>query len=498
MTFSITASALGEVATSWLVVFHVEDADSLSAELAALDELLDGAISRVQSRGDLTGKLSELVIMPDTPQIAADRVLIAGLGKVDSFSMAAFRKSCGAAIRKIAKKSEQTLAVQIPEISVQELGADATVELVAETVTRCCSPQNLYQKEQTRFPFTSVQLLGVQQTESAANAIRRGTILGEAINLTRELVNRNPDDIYPDTFATRAVEEVSRWGVRGEILDQHHIAQEKMGALLAVAKGSTREPRVVYLHYDGAGPDAPIVGLVGKGVTFDSGGLSIKPSDSMISMKADMAGAATVLGIIQAVARMKLSVNVVGVLGLVENMTGGSAYKLGDVLTARNGTTIEVHNTDAEGRLVLADALSYAVDHKVDCLIDFATLTGACVVALGEEVVGAFTNHQAWCDAVLNATSRTGEEIWQLPMHDFYADQLKSQFADCKNVGTRWGGAITAAKFLEKFVNKVPWVHLDIAGPAFADSETAERDPGGTGVMVRSIVQLLSGTLPDL
>jgi leucyl aminopeptidase len=212
----------------------------------------------------------------------------------------------------------------------------------------------------------------------------------------------------------------------------------------------------------------------------------------MKTMKCDMSGAAAVLATMTAVARLQLPVNVIGMMGLVENMPGGDSYKLGDVLTARNGVTIEVLNTDAEGRLVLADVLSYAVDRGAAKLIDLATLTGSCVVALGEDIAGAFTNNQEWCDRVLAAIQSAGEEAWQMPMCDSFNEQLKSDVADCKNVGTRWGGAITAAKFLQKFVGETPWVHLDIAGPAFVENSKPHKEGGGTGVMVRSLVELLS------
>jgi leucyl aminopeptidase len=247
---------------------------------------------------------------------------------------------------------------------------------------------------------------------------------------------------------------------------------------------------LVVLEYKGGGKDAPTLALVGKGVTFDSGGLSLKPTDSMKTMKCDMAGAATVLGAMTAIARLKVAANVTGYLGLVENMVSGASYKLGDVLKARNGVTIEVLNTDAEGRLVLADVLSYAVDQGADRLIDLATLTGACVVALGEEITGVFANDQSWADAVQSAAKTVGEKTWQMPMDELFADLLKSDVADCKNVGPRWGGAITAAKFLEKFVSGKPWVHLDIAGPAFAESCTPHREGGGTGCMVRTLVEV--------
>jgi leucyl aminopeptidase len=299
--------------------------------------------------------------------------------------------------------------------------------------------------------------------------------------------------MYPESFTERAVQVANELGLTITVLDENQIQAEKMGSLYGVAKGSDRPPRVVSIEYKGGGDDAETLAIVGKGVTFDSGGLSLKPSDGMITMKCDMAGAATVLGALSAIAQLKLPVNVTGYMGLVENMISGSSYKLGDILTARNGVTIEVQNTDAEGRLVLADVLSYAVDKGADRIIDLATLTGACVVALGEDVTGVFSNDQDWCDALLGAAKSAGEDAWQLPTFDFYADLLKSDVADCRNIGGRWGGAITAAKFLEKFVSETSWIHLDIAGPSFGGSNKPHREGGATGCMVRTLVETAAG-----
>ena len=286
-----------------------------------------------------------------------------------------------------------------------------------------------------------------------------GQILGESINLTRRLVNEPPQDIYPESFAAKAAEVAKACGLECEIWDQPKLEKERCGSLLAVARGSSRPPRLVILRYQGAKPQAQMLALVGKGVTFDSGGLSLKPTDGMLTMKCDMAGAATVLGAMQAIAQLKLPINVVGLMGLVENMTGPAAFKLGDVLTARNGRTIEVHNTDAEGRLVLADVLCVTVETGAAKIIDLATLTGACVVALGTETVGAddersiVVRRQCWLPP-----RAVGEPAWQLPMFpEIYDEQIKSEVADIKNVGDgRWGGAITAAKFLEQFVDDKP------------------------------------------
>ncbi len=357
-----------------------------------------------------------------------------------------------------------------------------------------CTGPDLYKKEPTRHRFEHLQILLPANGDAPElrTAVEQGTILGNAVNLTRELVNRPASDVYPESFADLAQQLATELGLRCDVLDEGRLRQERMGSLLAVAQGSARPPRVVVLEHRGGNPDGPVLALVGKGVTFDSGGLSLKPNDSMKTMKADMAGAATVLGVMSAIARLKLPVNVCGYMGMVENMPSGTSYKLGDVLTARNGVTIEVLNTDAEGRLVLADVLSFAVDRGAARLIDLATLTGACVVALGEEVVGAFTNDDAWCSEVLAAAEVAGEPVWKLPMFDSYDEQLKSDVSDVKNVGTRWGGAITAAKFLQRFVGDTPWVHLDIAGPAFAESSKDHQDSGATGAMVQTLVELLS------
>jgi leucyl aminopeptidase len=496
MAITLSTQPASQISADWLILGVCEQGE-FSPSVRRLDEALDGALSRVRQRTDLTGKLGELTILPDAPGIEAVRVMVVGLGEAGSLTLARLNQALLTATRKAALTKEATLALLPPEEAVEQLGWERTVQVLADAATVGGVGQGLYKSEPDKTPFRQIYLCTESVTDEEAGndpqsawkqSVQRGKILGEAVNLTRELVNRHAGEIFPDSFAERAAAEAAKLGIHGEIFEQHRIEQERMGALLAVARGSVNEPRVVVLEYAGGGEQAPWLALCGKGVTFDSGGLSIKPSDGMVSMKADMAGAATVLGAMCAIARLKLPVNILGLMGLVENMPSANAYRLGDVLTARNGVTIEVHNTDAEGRLVLADLLCYAVDRKADRIIDLATLTGSCVVALGEEVTGVFSNDQPWCDDVLAAARRAGEDAWQLPTFDSYAEQLKCDFADIKNVGTRWGGAITAAKFLERFVEKTPWVHLDIAGPSYAESAKPHRDPGGTGAMVRTLV----------
>ncbi len=455
--------------------------ETLSGAAADADRATGGLLARLIERKEITGKKYETVALLAPPGVAAGMILALGLGDRDKYDVGTAERTASAAAKYLAGKPRSRVAYFLDANNSGPL----TEAAVAGAAIGCLG-QDLYRAEKKRTPFGELLWSGGEPS-----AIDRGRILGEAVNLTRRLVNEPPHDMYPASFAVQAERVAKECGFEVEIWDQARLEQERCGSLLAVAKGSHREPRLVKLHYRGAAPDRPLLALVGKGVTFDSGGLSLKPSDSMITMKCDMAGAATVLGAMQAIARLKLPVNVVGLMGLVENMTGPAAYKLGDVLTARNGKTIEVHNTDAEGRLVLADVLCVTVEMGAAKIIDLATLTGACVVALGLDVAGLMTNDQAWCDAVAAAAKTAGEPVWQLPMFAEYDEQIQGEIADIKNVGEgRWGGAITAAKFLEQFVDKKPWTHIDIAGPAFLEKPKPWQDGGGSGALVRTLVEV--------
>lgn len=492
MNVTVKHAPLTDISADWLVVFLFEGG-SLPDNVRTLDEQLGGAIAALIERGDFTGKLCESVDLFHVPGIAAKRVCLVGLGEAASLNVSKVDRAVMSACRRVSVRAAVSAALAIPgDLGSVALGT--AVQILGWASEVGSVGQGLYRAEKDRHRFTEFQIVvaspdRLSEWQSQAS---RGQILGEATNLTRELVNMAPADMYPETFAARAEAVAKEVGLECEVFDESRLRAERMLSLMAVGQGSVRPPRVVLLRYQGAAPDAPYVSLIGKGVTFDSGGLSLKPTEGMKTMKADMAGAATVLGAMSAIARLKLPVNILGAVGLVENMVSGASYKLGDILKARNGVTIEVLNTDAEGRLVLADVLSYVADQKVAKMIDLATLTGACVVALGEEVAGAFTNDQPWCDEVLAAAKRAGEDVWQLPMFDSFADQLRCEVADVKNVGTRWGGAITAAKFLEKFVSGIPWVHLDIAGPAFSEAQKPHRDGGASGAMVRTLVEIFS------
>jgi leucyl aminopeptidase len=494
MNVPVVTEPWESIGGDWLIV-GVTEPPSLTGNLKALDQALGGRLTRLGELGDLSGKHAELVPIRDAAPLAAKRVLLVGLGKPDELTLPRYEKALLTATRHISEKKcgELAVALEVPATSKLTLSEIAQTAAFAAAVGGV--GQGLFKSEAARHPFGELSLVvgSGANTAELDSAARRGHILGEAVNIVREFVNQPAGDLYPESFAQRAKDLASDFGLGCGVFDENWLAQERMGCMLAVGQASTRPPRLVVLEYDGAPGNDRRLAFVGKGVTFDSGGLSIKTNENMLTMKCDMAGAATVLGAMIAVARLKLPVNISGYMGLVENMVSGNSYKLGDVLRSRAGITVEVNNTDAEGRLVLSDVLKYAVDEGADRLIDLATLTGSCVVALGEDVAGAFTNDQSWADAVLAAARRAGEDVWQLPMFDQYAEQLKSDVADVKNTGTRWGGAITAAKFLEKFVDKRPWVHLDIAGPAYAGSSKPYREGGGTGCMVRTLVEVASG-----
>ncbi len=465
----------------------------------ALDEINQGSgwIDRLISRGLLRGKKGELTLIAgpllqqsigsqevDGPGSAANSagpatILVVGLGPAEGKSHALAFESASAAIRKIADRPRKNIVISLAESFPPSMHES----IVAGSVFGC-EGQGIYHSEAVIDVPQSISFTG-QSDES----IERGRVIGESINHTRRLVNEPPSVLYPESFASRVTQLSEAVGLTVETWDEKRLAAEGCRAILAVGKGSCRKPRLVILRHNG-GNDEPPVALVGKGVTFDSGGLSLKPSDAMADMKCDMAGAATVIGVMNAIARLGVKRNVIGVCGLAENMISGDSYKLGDVIETRSGKTIEILNTDAEGRVVLADTLDVAKSMNPTAIVDLATLTGACMVALGNEVAGLMANDQALCDTLQQAALHCGEPVWQLPMFDLYDEKIKSNVADIKNIGEgRWGGAITAAKFLENFVGDVPWVHIDIAGPAFAESAKPHRDAGATGALVRTLVR---------
>jgi leucyl aminopeptidase len=469
----------------WLVLFATSDkgAPSLPNSLAT-------AIAKLRDTNDFEGKANELFVWYGFADIKAPRLLLVGLGESTKVTPMSISRAAGTAIRSIATKKRSTVAFAYPPC---DLPAHEVAAAVVAGVSIGLAGQDLYKKERNRHP---IDVLLLQSPSNEVDAVTAGILRGEtiatAVNLARHLVNQSPAELYPETFCSQAQAALGDTGVTCEVFTPEDLAKHKMECILAVGGGSVHPPRLLVMRYQGPNSknEAKPLCLVGKGITFDSGGLSIKTADGMTDMKCDMAGAATVVAALQAIARLKLPIAVVGIAALAENMTGGSAFRPGDVLTAKNGKTIEILNTDAEGRLVLADALSHAVDLGVGQIVDMATLTGACMVALGTKVAGVMTNDEAWSQQIIAAAGRAGERVWPLPMFEEYDELIKSQVADMKNIGGRWGGAISAAKLLAEFVGTTPWTHIDLAGPAYADKDASYQDGGGTGFFVRTLVEL--------
>jgi leucyl aminopeptidase len=476
---------LASVQAQWLVLGVFEDEGEPPAALRGT--ALEGIVKRLAAEKELTGSLGELTPLYEVSGFLAPAVLFVGLGPRGKFEAAAAFAAGFAFSKRLAGKRRESVAVALPPADEQQAVASALLE---GAIVGTRGP-GLRKSEANRHAFTTLSL--VIEPETVADPglsellSRRAQIVAEAVNLARDLVNTPPGEKSPARLADRIGAVGSDVGMNVDVWDEERIRRERFGGLIGVAAGSDEPPRFVILEYRQGG-ESPTLAFVGKGVTFDSGGLCLKPSASMEDMKSDMTGAAVVAAAMQAVARLKLPVNLVGYLALTENMTGGRAMKMGDVLTMRNGKTVEILNTDAEGRLILADALSYAVEQQPHRVLDLATLTGACIVALGLKVAGLFGNNDAFCAEFAAACRQTGERVWRLPLHEDYKEQLKSSVADLKNIGGKSAGAVTAAKFLEQFVGSTPWIHLDIAGPSWCDSENATRDAGGTGCFVRSLV----------
>lgn len=464
------------------VVLGVFKNEWTGADFLSVDTAMQGGLKSLIESGDVALETCKTSLLPRPSGLSCDRLLIVGLGERERWdSNQAFCTASAAAKTLGAHPRNRLVFAGWPTEADSQLNAMIGSQIGS-------TGQDLFLTEKKLHPPKSIAWFEGDQERA-----NRARVVASSIQLTRKLVNLPSNYIYPESFVEEVLPIASDAGLEVEVWDPARLELEKCGAMLGVARGSAKSPRLLILKHKGSGTGDFDTALVGKGVTFDSGGLSLKPSESMIAMKCDMAGGATVAGIMVGLGLLDAPKPVVGLIGLVENMISDDCYRLGDVLTSRSGKTIEIHNTDAEGRLVLADVLDVAADLQPKRMIDFATLTGACVVALGTDIVGAMSNTSELQDRILASAEQHGEWVWPLPMHSFFAEQIRGKVADIKNVGEgRWGGAITAGKFLEEFVRDIPWVHLDIAGPAFMDSPKAWLDAGATGVMVRSMLAMLS------
>ncbi len=443
---------------------------------------------------DFKGNIGEVAILYHPDKVAAQRVALVGLGDRDRYDLERIRLACGAAAKTLMRLGVRRLAVGVEPLLNSQLEISDVCQSAVEGMILATYQFTVFKDvkpDEKMFVDEATLLFEADVQKSVELGVRWGKIVTEAANFTRDLQNQPGNEITPTRLAESAKAVAAEIGLRCKVLEKAQIEKLKMGALLGVARGSQEPPKFIIMEHKPPKTSSPPVVLVGKGITFDSGGISIKSSDRMEEMKFDMSGGAAVIGTMKAVAQLSLPVHVVGLIPSCENLPSGTSMKPGDILRASSGATIEVINTDAEGRLILADALNYAKRYKPAAVIDLATLTGACVVALGHYASGIFSRDQSLADALKNAGEKCGERLWQLPLWEDYDEDIKGDYADIKNSAGRAGGAITAAAFLGKFTEGYPWAHLDIAGTAWADKEKGYLAKGGTGVGVRLLVQFL-------
>lgn len=454
----------------------------------ALPEDLRSAITSAASGLDITGVAGQVRRMPSVKAIAAPVVALVGLGEAAAeFSSEALRRAAGSATRELSGVANIAIALPAPDVD--------SIAAIAEGALFGAYDYSRYRTSEGKNAVATSAITVVSplaRSKEAAAAVARATVLAEAVHNTRDLVNAAPNDLFPEAFADIAKSAVKGTGVKVTVLDEKALQAGGYGGLINVGKGSSRGPRLVKISYTPSRPNSRVA-LVGKGITFDSGGISIKPAKGMEAMKSDMAGAAAVLSTVVAAARLEIPVAVTGYLCLAENMPSGTAQRPSDVITVRGGKTVEVLNTDAEGRLVLADGLVSALEESPDLVVDIATLTGAQLVALGERVSAIMGTDDAR-EELVSAADTSGEQFWPMPLPEELRAGLNSKVADIANIGDRFGGMLAAGVFLQEFVGSTPWAHLDIAGPAFNESSPyGYTGAGGTGVGVRTMLALLEG-----
>ncbi|ORJ62149.1 leucyl aminopeptidase [Geothermobacter hydrogeniphilus] len=476
------------------LILGVQEGRMTTPLLKELDSALGGILQRARREGEFRGRCGETMLLHSGAMIGPTRVLLIGLGKTAEISGETLRQGAGRAVRQLRERRLGQFCLDLASFSTART-ADLAVQATAEGLLLAGYSFDHYLSDDERkaAPVDEGLLLvdtRAQRDQAAAGVADAAAICAGAC-FARTLVNQPGNIKSPAFLAEQAQSMAAEAGLKCTVLERRQLEKEGCGALLGVAQGSCRDPRLIILEYNGGDPAQQPITLVGKGVVFDAGGISLKPADKMDEMKMDMAGGAAVLGTVKAAAALRLPVNLVGIVPAVENLPSGTAYRPGDILTSLSGKTIEVLNTDAEGRLILADALSYAARFKPRVVIDLATLTGACIIALGHHASAVLGNHDGLIKQLLAAGRRSGERLWQLPLWDDYDHQIKSEVADVKNVGGRPAGTITAAAFLQTFARDYTWAHLDIAGTAWQEKERDYLSPGGTGVGVRLLIEYL-------
>jgi len=502
---------LAGVPTPMLAVFAVDLSTGVDAEpmptLLTASDAVTGAAQRYRGGGEFKAALGETLLLHAPGGLRAERLLVVGLGKAKKLSPDQVRKGAGAAVRYAKPRGVRELAIGFPEDKalsderLEELPCELTARALIEGAELADTDYDTYKSDRKDRSITALTVVAANTERSVQEEIRAGFEVGRVVaaaqNFTRSLVNEPGNVLTPTVLGERVRTMCGEVGLGCEVYSTEKIKELGMGAFWAVSQGSPEPPALLVMRYEpagGAAEGSPVIGLVGKGITFDTGGISIKPADGMEKMKYDMAGAGAMIGAMRAIAGLKPKVRVISVICSAENMPDGLAFKPGDVVTAMSGKTIEIINTDAEGRLVLADGLHYAKTLGCTHLINAATLTGAIGVALGRLNAGLFSNDDQTAAKFEDGLKASGEKFWRLPCTDDYADQIKSSIADIQNTGlTRYGGSITAAMFLKEFVGETPWIHLDIAGTAWDDEGKPWMAKGPTGIGVRSILEWVRG-----
>jgi len=481
---SLSTTPLAEAKVDLIIAPVFEGALAEEGAIAALLGELVGGARDIAAREKFTGKAGQRLALPTFGKLPAGEILLAGLGKADEATLASFRDAVAEGVRGARRAGQGAVAVGLPE------GIDGAARAGAEGAVLGNYRFDRYlSKKDDDTDVGGVEVVSFHG-EGEADAIALGAAIAEATNHARDLVNEPAGAMHPESLAAFAQELAEAHGLEFEVHQGEALEALRFGMMTAVGRASQYAPRMIVLKYRPEGKDTgPGVAFVGKGVTFDAGGYDLKPAAAMLDMKMDMGGSAAALSAMRAVAAIKPPFAVTAYVGAVENLVSGDAYKPGDILTSRKGTTVEVNNTDAEGRLVIGDVLTYASEQGHEAIIDLATLTGACMVALGPYTVGGFSNDDTLAEAVLGASKEAGEDIWRMPLNHALKEQLKSDIADMRNTGERFGGAITAALFLEHFVGETPWMHLDIAGPAMIGRDRGADRKGATGVGVRTLAQ---------
>ncbi|MGE0539939.1 MAG: leucyl aminopeptidase [Dehalococcoidia bacterium] len=495
----MTQSASSQ-AGSTVIEVTVRQGDVLQerSELAMLatfeDAPLPPAVAGLFDPSDYTGKAKQSLLLYPHDAVAPHRLLLVGLGKADALNAETIREAAAAAVRRTRELQVAafTLGVAGDLPLSPELVGQAFAEGIELGTYRFWRYRTGLTEEQ-KFEVERVTVFAASDREAAfRTGFANGVTIARGVMLVRDLVNSPPFTMNPARLADEASAVGDRLGLKMTVLNETQLVEQGFGGIMAVGKGSDNEPRFVVMEYGTAGADTPTICIVGKGITFDSGGLSIKPADAMETMKNDMSGAAAVIGTMQVTAELKLPLHVVGIFSAAENMPSGEAYRPGDIVTTLSGKTIEILNTDAEGRVVLSDALFYAQRYKPAAIVELSTLTGAMIIALGEHVTGLMATNQELADKISRAGDATAERVWQLPLWDEYHQMVKSEVADLKNMAGRAAGSLTAGAFLAAFAGDYPFAHLDIAGTAWAEKETKPYEPqGGTGVGVRLVTEFL-------